>query len=156
MLRFAFCSKEYGARLSYKQVVRSALMTGGRAKQNMERIVPLIEARKIWVPSPQRLLRLMCGKRCERCHKKQVNLVEKSFGVFYCFDTCIKATTKQVSPNSKKWLPYVPMLKDERVAIEGLHWLSMSPRLMKAPQRDANGDKIGPVVTSADMETMMK
>jgi hypothetical protein len=146
LYRFATCSKSFMTRLTHKDVVRSAIYNGGHAKSSLERIIPLIKARSIWTPSPVRLLRVVNGRRCEHCLLGRANMINKNYGVFFCWD-CItgKGFTKSVSHN-KKWSPF---LSHKRVA-QGC--FSSKSYLWMKPVKDAAGSKIGPLVHMHIME----
>ena len=143
-------SKEGMSLLRHEHVVRSALFQGGHAKSSMERLVPLIERRCIWIPSPIRMLRLMNGKRCERCNKARVNLVSDSYGTFLCFHGCtVDTSTKGVSLN-KRWSPYIvdqPRLARSQYESKAYIW--------KSPFTDSAGEKCGPLVTMLEIEGVM-
>lgn len=73
--------------IRHEHVVRSALLQGGHAKTSMERLVNLLRPpRQIWTPTPLRLLRLVNGTRCEKCHEAKVQVVSADFGVFMSRD----------------------------------------------------------------------
>jgi hypothetical protein len=141
LLRFLSCSKQYGERLNHEIVVRSAMMTGGFAKQSMERLIPLLETRSIWTPTPRRLLRLMCGKRCELCNGYKVNRVNGHYGIFVCFNRCIEKSSHKVAHNNT-WMPYT---SNPRVAQARFRNISYLWR--KDIQDNANRENIGPLVT---------
>lgn len=146
LLRLSLTNKTCLGLLQYEHVVRSALMQGGHAKKSMERLVRLIEQRCIWTPSPPRMLRLVNGKRCERCNRGRVNLVSESFGVLFCFDGCIKYRyTKNVARNNK-WRPY---LDHPRVA--KAEYSSMA-FLWTDPYTDTAGDRCGPLISKSEID----
>ena len=61
---------DYMKRLTYAHVIRSAMLSGGYASISAKNLVQLVRKRSIFVPSPIRMLRLMNGKRCEKCVSK--------------------------------------------------------------------------------------
>ena len=63
---FSLVSKEYyyGSEICPGMVVRTCLMSGGKAKKTMDRMYPLIQKRSIYPPSARRLLELATGKFC--------------------------------------------------------------------------------------------
>lgn len=133
--------------LRHERVVRSALFQGGHAKTSMERLVPLIKRRCIWTPSPIRMLRLVNGKRCERCNQERVNLVSDSYGTFFCFHGCTKdEATKGVAMN-KKWSPFV--VDQPRIAKAAYESRAY---IWKRPYTDTAGEQCGPLLSMAEME----
>lgn len=89
-----------------EMVVRSALFNGGRAKQSFKELYKLIKQRSIHPPSPLRLLRLACLKKCEVCLNSvlydcnnAVQAVRKGWGTSCCW-RCL--TEKGVSKPFKK------------------------------------------------------
>lgn len=140
-------SKEGMKLLRHEHVVRSSMMQGGHSKTSMERLVPLIEQRSIWIPSPLRMLRLVNGKTCERCCQGRVHLVSDNYGVFFCFHGCIQGrSTKGVAFNSK-WSPYVvdqPRIAKAAYCSSAYVWIR--------PFMDASGERAGPLVSLVEME----
>eukprot|EP00526_Cylindrotheca_closterium_P006418 CAMPEP_0113615696 /NCGR_PEP_ID=MMETSP0017_2-20120614/7842_1 /TAXON_ID=2856 /ORGANISM="Cylindrotheca closterium" /LENGTH=608 /DNA_ID=CAMNT_0000524957 /DNA_START=27 /DNA_END=1853 /DNA_ORIENTATION=+ /assembly_acc=CAM_ASM_000147 len=150
LLRFVCVSKEFKSLLTYDHVIRATMLSGGFPMTSLERMIPPIRNRKIWIPSPLRLLRTVCGKRCEECNAK-TRFVCESFGVFLC-NKCLDKSTKLLR-RSKRWTPY---LQANRVCLgprKGSTRYSSS-YLMTAPQTEKNGDSIGPLVTCQDIENM--
>ena len=87
LLNMASSSKCMMDNVRYSTVVASALLCSSSAsKETVKRIHNLLHSECINVPSPQRLLRLVCGKRCEFCCLKPVDSVDEHFGVFICED----------------------------------------------------------------------
>jgi len=144
-------SKEGMKLLRHEHVVRSAMMQGGHSKTSMERLVPLIENRCIWIPSPLRMLRLMNGRTCERCCQGRVHLVSDSYGVFFCFQGCIQdISTKGVAFNNK-WSPFV--VGQPRIAKAAY---SSSAYIWIRPYTDASGERCGPLMSMVEMERIMQ
>mmetsp|Transcript_23845 Transcript_23845/g.56302 ORF Transcript_23845/g.56302 Transcript_23845/m.56302 type:complete len:113 (+) Transcript_23845:410-748(+) len=77
--------------LTYAVVIQSASFTGGHPKAKLDNIVSCVGKRSIWTPSPLRLLRLVNGRRCEKCMAKRrkkvgnTNVLHYCFGVYYCY-----------------------------------------------------------------------
>jgi len=157
LLHLAMCSKFIGEQIKHEHVVVSALMHGGHAKSSMERLVGLIRGntnqqqhqRKIYVPSPLRMLRLMNGKRCERCNEAKVNMVSQDFGVFLCWGRCNSLFTKRVARNNK-WSPF---LEHPRVAAAKY---SSNCYIFACDYRDTAREACGPLVTLHTMQAVMR
>jgi len=149
LLAVSSTSRWVRARIRHHHVVRAALLHGGHAKTSMERLVPLIRVRQIWTPSPLRLLRLVNGKRCEKCNAGKVNLVSDDYGVFLCWGQCLQAFTKKVAYNNK-WNPF---LGHARVASADY---SSKGYLFTHPYRDTAGDPCGPLITMRHMERVQQ
>jgi len=86
MLRLSRCSKALMDMVTHENVVRNTIMIGGHAKKSLKASLDLLRDRKIFFPSPMRLLRIACGQKCEMpgcC--KTVHTIRSHFGVFCCF-----------------------------------------------------------------------
>jgi hypothetical protein len=86
MLRLARCSKSLMNMVTHENVVRNTIMMGGHAKKSLKAILELLRDRKIFFPTPMRLLRVACGLKCEipGC-VKTVHTIRSHYGVFCCF-----------------------------------------------------------------------
>jgi hypothetical protein len=86
MLRLSRCSKALMKMVTHENVVRNTIMMGGHAKKSLKAILELLRDRKIFFPTPMRLLRVACGQRCEipGC-VKTVHTIRSHYGVFCCF-----------------------------------------------------------------------
>jgi len=149
LYKFVMLNKVHRERLKHEHVVQSAMMSGGHAKTSIDRLVRLIKKRRIWIPSPLRMLRLTVGKYCEKCKENKVNIVSEHFGVFYCCQHCITNTHSKLVAYNQKWTPY---LEKERVAKA-----VCTPRacVWAGPANDDTGERCGPLITMTDMERMM-
>lgn len=137
--------------LRHEHVVRSAMMQGGHSKTSMERLVPLIEKRCIWIPSPIRMLRLVNGRTCERCCRGRVHLVSDHYGVFFCFHGCIQNnSTKGVAFNNR-WSPF--LVDQPRIAKSAY---SSSAYIWMRPYTDKSGERCGPLISMVEMERTMR
>lgn len=102
LFNFAFLCKTNSNAVSVPMVVHAALFAGGNTKRSFNELYKLILSRSIFPPSPLRLLRLACGKRCEICLNQvrrpcnnSVSYVRKGFGVFTCWRcTCHRQFSK--------------------------------------------------------------
>ena len=131
--------------IQYDHVVRSAVFEGHPAKTSMENIVDLLKKDHIWTPSVQRLLRLMNGKRCEKCNGKQVRFVCRRFGVHFCTG-CRRDSSISISrnppqfPRSRKW---EKALDHHRTAgVTGWYYL----KLWNNVYVDSTSEKAGPLL----------
>ena len=104
LFNMAFLSNTTKDLVTIEMVVRATLFRGGNAKKSLDELLPLIKDRSIYPPSPLRLLRLSCGKRCELClnavkyeHTNTVYHTRKGYGLM----TCWRCTTKR--QKSKAW-----------------------------------------------------
>lgn len=91
MLRLSCCSKSLMRMVNHETVVRNTIMLGGHSRNSLKGIMELLRNRKIFFPSPLRLLRVACGQRCEipGCGKT-VHTIRAHYGVFCCF-RCVHA-----------------------------------------------------------------
>lgn len=105
--------KSFASLICHEHVVRAALFQGGHAAKRIEAMIRLVKKRKIWTPSPLRLLRLMNGKRCEGCNQKtvQFNHMSDAFGVFLCKSNCpILSRYRMRVIDSSNWTLYLKNL----------------------------------------------
>ena len=66
LLALASASRFLTSSLSYDIVLASAVFARtNRAVQNLRLTINLVQAGKIWLPSPMRILRLLAGRGCE-------------------------------------------------------------------------------------------
>lgn len=137
--------------LRHEHVVRSAMMQCGHSKTSMERLVPLIEQRCIWTPSPIRMLRLVNGRTCERCNKGRVHLVSDNYGVFFCFHGCIQDTSTKGVAFNNKWSPF--LVDQPRIAKAAY---SSSAYIWIRPYSDASGERVGPLISMVEMERIIR
>lgn len=146
LLQFSCVNNEFSALLTYQFVVRAAMMAGGYTATSLERMMWPIWNEMIWIPSPQRLLRLVCGKRCEKCCKP-TRYVSPCIGMFLCTKCRLKYTEKVFRKN--KMRQFLDCRRVQRVPRSGPKSNHMF--LIKAPMQDSTGTRIGPVVTLEDI-----
>ena len=98
---FSLTSKHYyDGGIPVGTVVRTCLMSGGKAKKTMDKLCPLIKKRSIHPPSARRLLTLATGIFCEYCKNttklydknNYVKFVRDPYGLHVCW-RCV--TTRQ-------------------------------------------------------------
>ncbi|CAJ1966363.1 unnamed protein product [Cylindrotheca closterium] len=149
LLQFSCVNKDFSSLLTYNHVVRATMMSGGYAATTLERMIPPIRDQMIWIPSPMRLLRVVSGKRCERCHRA-TRYVSPCIGMFLCTRCTGACSEKTLRKNPVK--RFLDCKRVQRVPLKG----PRSPHrfLIKAPIQDSTGTNIGPVVTLQDIETM--
>ena len=105
---FSLTSKHYyDGGIPVGTVVRTCLMSGGKAKKTMDKLCPLIKKRSIHPPSARRLLALATGIFCEYCKNttklydknNYVKFVRDPYGLHVCW-RCV--TTRQRSKRLSK------------------------------------------------------
>ena len=96
---FSMVSKYYydGGGIPEECVVRTCLMSGGKAKKTMEKLYPLIKRRSIHPPSSRRLLTLATGLLCEYCKNafrydknNSVKIVRDPYALHLCWRCATK------------------------------------------------------------------
>lgn len=86
MLCLSQCSKSLMKMVTHESVVRNTIMMGGHPRKSLKALMDLLTQRKIFFPSPMRLLRVACGQRCEMVGcTKTVHTVRAHYGIFCCF-----------------------------------------------------------------------
>ncbi|KAL7460029.1 hypothetical protein ACHAXS_000497, partial [Conticribra weissflogii] len=152
----AFLSKTLQGAVTTRMVVKSALLHGGYAKRTMKELRSVTTSNSIHVPSPLRLLRLSCGKRCEVCFSDKVNFVRPGWGLFACWTCVTEGPTKAWST---KWVrygrnecAYKAVFGNPRVVSSkyGRKYF-----MLRHPMTDASGEPIGPIVCFDDVDKMV-
>ena len=145
LLQYAQCSKHLRRSLTHDTVLQSVLLRGGSptARKSLESLMTLLRKGRIYTPSPVRLLRLACGKVCERGCGKRPPGVRPDFGVFFCFDCVCSHGTVEVRNRDPAWraIREHPRAAVNTYAQRSFLW-----------ERDytRDGERVGPLVT---MET---
>ena len=94
MRNFSLVSKMYydGGGIPEEFVVKTCLMSGGKAKKTIERLYPLVKERSIFPLSSRRMLDLATGKLCEICKNvikydknNSVSLVRDPYAIHACW-----------------------------------------------------------------------
>jgi len=152
LLLVSSTAKSLRAHLRHEHVVRSALLHGSSAKTSMEKLVRLIRERQIWTPSPLRMLRLVNGKRCERCNYPNILSVSSDFGLFLCRCNClVKPLTQPVS----KTHACAKFLDHPRAAFT-LGSSGSRSVFADANFQDATGNLCGPFLTLPHLEQLLQ
>ena len=166
LLNLVLAKKAFLHNLQHEHVIRAALNQEGRPRETIKGLLPLIRERKIWIPSPLRLLRLCNGRLCERCSTNKVrfgdNDSSRACGVLFC-DSCFSQfqglvssidqasfsftqNTRVVSFALGSWTRFI------YVPLFGSSFLNRS--IWTEPIYDSNGDYLGPLVTQEHMHKM--
>lgn len=158
LFRLAFCSKRLVSVVEHEHVVRAAILSGDKKVRAAVRdVVSLAHERKIFAPSPIRLLRFVNGKTCEGRSKHGMprgcrcrNQGEAKFGVFFCRDCFM--------------LQHCMGLRPAMTTVRENHeFLSCSPRVLSIksygrhmvwarPFVDDSGEACGPIISLRDYE----
>jgi hypothetical protein len=83
LFHVAMCSKALLATPTVTQVVKSALFHGGPSALTIEYLQPLYKLQSIYPVSPVRLLRLVNGRKCEKCLRAR-RRIQNGQSVLYC------------------------------------------------------------------------
>ena len=135
------CSKGLRELLTYEIVFQSVLLRGGNSgysRKTLESIMNLTRSGKIYIPSPMRILRLCCGKRCESIGcSNRVPSVQADFGIFLCKD-CLNNMKEDIVHISN----YVSNIRTA-IRVEKME----KKFVLNKDFYDVGGARIGPVVT---------
>ena len=147
------CSKAHRELLTYEIVFQSVLLRGGRTWNSRETLhLTLRQARIgcIYMPSPMRLLRLCCGKRCERRGCTNTVSYVRQFGMCFC-SRCLEAHgTHEISTFNDVGRNF---FMNKRTATEFKNGNQTRILVWKDDQFDVpSGERIGPVVTIKKVE----
>ena len=146
ILRLALTSSALQIYVNHELVVRNTVMLGGvHARGNLKSILDGLCKQTIYTPSPLRLLRIVNGKRCERCLQKTNNL---RLGLFVCA-TCANDLTTHRSYRERPCEEIEMLIRDDCV---DKTWETM---ILKKPFTTSGGNRIGPFVTYSDMKRMI-
>ena len=111
LLALVACSKQLAQALTHEHVLKSVLLHGGSAtaRKTLRIMMGLLSERQIFTPSALRLLRLACGKTCERivpdgtaCNRRPPG-VRPDYGVFWCWPCLQEFGTTEVSNSDPRW-----------------------------------------------------
>lgn len=162
MLNFCSISKEISSYLTHERVIRSAVVaeklgvtrrnkvtpTTGEASR-LKCIVSLIGKQTIFIPSPMRFLRLLCGTRCERPGCTAPYSMIQGLAVSVCRSCSAGflriACTPKYSVDFAEW-------KDERVAKEEIGYREY---MQSQPFLTPGGERAGSLVSANDIENMI-
>lgn len=98
LLQFVLVHRDFVALATYQVVVDVAYISGNEnINRTLQYLIELTRPGCIHLPSPRRLLRLICLKRCERCNNEKLNNLPRGYGLALCF-RCILDITDQFSP----------------------------------------------------------
>lgn len=139
-------------------VVKSAMIHGGHAKKTIQELLPLMKNGSIFVPSPNRLLRLVNGKYCEVCYTKKTNFVRPGYGVFFCWECLTNKYTKQWKTGwarYRKDSKYKDALFDSRVAPQGSYGSATPVKYLMTNHYLEGEEKVGPIVRFDDIDAMV-
>lgn len=141
LLRAATCSRRTLRLLSLDHVVKAVLARGtSTGLANVQNTIKLLRARSIFPPSPLRLLRLACARKCENrfcTASARPKCAREEFGLFWCWPCNRDGGAVQVSRGA-----YGFALDHERVCkAAGLN------HYMWAHPYTRGGERAGPLVT---------
>lgn len=123
---------------------------GKNAKATIRNVLSLYAEGKIHKPSPMRLLRLANGKRCEvgpPCDTPEARKVVRTrpdWGLFCCWPHTVGGS-HEISLSKKSLKTWGATISDPRTC---QHSMSNKTFLWKKPMTAADGEKIGPIVTT--------
>ena len=148
-------TKEMRSRLSHEHALTAVLLNaddkfGKNAKATIRNVLSLYAEGKIHKPSPMRLLRLANGKRCEfgpPCDTPEARKVVKTrpdWGLFCCWPHTVGGSA-EISLSKKSLKTWGTTISDPRTC---QHSMSNKTFLRKKPMTAADGEKIGPIVTT--------
>ena len=148
-------TKEMRSRLTHEHALTAVLLNaddkfGKNAKATIRNVLSLYAEGKIHKPSPMRLLRLANGKRCEvgpPCDTPEARKVVKTrpdWGLFCCWPHTVGASV-EISLSKKSLKTWGATISDPRTC---QHSMSNKTFLWKKPMTAADGEKIGPIVTT--------
>ena len=148
LLSLLRCSKGHRELLTYEIVFQSVMLRGGHSgnsRTTLQIIMNLAKIGKIYVPSPMRLLRLCCGKRCENSGcTNMVSHVRPEFGMFFCWNCVVLHGSFEITPDYKHNMYY---FLHERTAKQYKKGDLRRFFVWNSNQYDRSGEQIGPVIT---------
>jgi len=156
LLKVSSTSQFLRSHITHEHVVRAALCNGGRPKATMERLVTLVRSRTIWTPTPLRLLRLVNGKRCERCNgtsnRGSVHLVSQ-FGVFMCGRGCLRNHLHPIRRNrDDRWDQFINHARIAATEDTSLGGGRTCYNVASEDCYDTDGSRVGAMFTKATMD----
>lgn len=151
--------------LSLDVIVKCALLNGDSStKTTIENIYHQVIANSIHMPSPHRLLRLLCQKSCEICNRRNSIRYTGHYCISMCFNCTIERTLScRTIPQRmlKSNVDINELLQDPRILtkIQKLSHETYHKRspyvtthyILDIPVVDRLGHPIGPIFTSIDL-----
>lgn len=161
LMRISFSSKRMTDRLTYQHVISLAMVQSSHSKTTVERIAQ--QAELIYVPSPQRLLRLTNGKRCERCRENKVNHVFGNSGLFLCQECTVgtnKATEYHVwkqkeKPPCLEFVPHHYLAVNQHWVFKNEAWKMSAAEAEKKMNATAGSEMLGPLFLEKDLQEVL-
>jgi hypothetical protein len=148
-------SKRVRPRISYEHAMRCAMATE-RGRRRMQHLTNLIQQGCIYTPSPMRILRLATGRRCENCNRTQTNNLN-DLGVFFC-TTCILPMVKEAKPCGKQAVTHLSLFRAAIDEDQCAKFIRSAKKVLRyfmytgiTPFRDRANEKVGPLVSLADL-----
>ena len=92
----AFSSPVLARSVTMKNVITTAMLSGGRSKKNVEILFDLVNRGCIIPPSALRVLRIVNGKVCEVCCENKVYHLRAPYGVFVCWHCLTKRRKSRI------------------------------------------------------------
>jgi hypothetical protein len=129
------------------------MIHGGNAGRTIQELYPLMQNQSIFPPSAWRLLRLVNGRKCERCHVQKVDFVRPHYGVFFCWDSCLQQEYTQTW--NTQWVRYErnPIYEEilEHPRVTAILY-GKKYYVWKKRYTTKSGEDAGPLVTYTDIE----
>lgn len=166
LLRFVISSKDFFSLATYQVVVWISTVNGNqRTNRTVRYLLEQTRVGSIHLPSPLRVLRLVCVKRCEACNRRTLYNLPRYFGLAFCWD-CLSELTDYVHPPQHRrhqrnieWHDIVihprvvaKKIQQPRVSYPRNERFNCNDRycMLKHPFRASGGAPQGPLVTISD------
>lgn len=92
-----FASKDVMASVRHNDIIRNALCNGNvNMKTTIENLYDLTMHGKIYLPSCERLTRLINAKRCELCNTNRIKQIRQGYGIAICFPCLLGNTSGNI------------------------------------------------------------
>mmetsp|Transcript_33424 Transcript_33424/g.50417 ORF Transcript_33424/g.50417 Transcript_33424/m.50417 type:complete len:595 (-) Transcript_33424:234-2018(-) len=158
MLRLCQCSKSLSQMVNYPDVIRNTILLGsGRyGRKSLKGILALLKQNRIHPPSPLRLLRVVCGQRCELALcQNTVHTIRAQFGIFCCF-SCVQNEkwTKSIVSDNKENDNNQDWTRDDRTA--RYEYGKRKVIVWRKPFIAACGERCGPLITYEQQQQQTK
>lgn len=143
ILALASCSSMIMQYVTYELVIRNTVLAGGAHPVfNLNAVFRGLGRQAIYIPSPMRLLRIMNGRRCERCYRKTNTL---RLGLFIC-SKCVNELTYR----ERKCRHVAALIYDDRVDKH------LGTKVLKTPFIKLGGTHVGPLVAHTDIKKVIE
>lgn len=168
LLRFVSMHRDLAKLATYDVVTWIASMNGNvRTNKTLRYLLELTLVGSIYLPSPLRVLRLVCVKRCERCNVRTLHNLPRLYGLAHCWECTIELTERvntmvhRYHSHCVEWHdvmihPRVLSRMIQNQSSESFYFRRDRYCMLKETYYTPFGEPVGPLVTSTHATMFVK